>query len=161
MSDGVQGGYARKVQDMRDVFRPFRHHALLWCAAFLASGCGLSTHDGQLATPAASLTPESETVAQPEPVAGDTSGAGVVRMQNCQKELEALSGLDSTKYGHYRAAFDAIMSSAAAYFGVRSQVRNDTQNAIDALYDYKTRRVCAEIHQTLLLRLADTAEKVK
>lgn len=147
---------------MKITFINFSRHAIASCFFLPVFGCVQSdAHDSQSGTDIPAVVDRTGNIPPALPVAEKTNGADIVRLQNCKNELDAMYGLDGGGYGHYKTSFDAIMASAASYAGVRSQVKDDTVNAIDALYDYKTRRVCSEIHQALLLRLADAAEKVK
>ncbi|ATA19214.1 hypothetical protein EDC48_111106 [Gibbsiella quercinecans] len=83
------------------------------------------------------------------------------RLQQCQKELDALRTINAEQYQQNKRAFDALMSGASQYAGLRTQVNSDTQDTVDALYRYKVNRLCAEVNQAVLAGLAARGEQIK
>lgn len=83
------------------------------------------------------------------------------RLAQCQKELEALKGINPEQHKAYRQEFDRLMSGAAQYAGLRTRVNSETQSTVDALYRYKVSRLCADITQATLTGLADRGERLK
>lgn len=83
------------------------------------------------------------------------------KLKQCRQGLEALQTVKGEHYAKQKSEFDRLMNSAVQYAGVRSRVNNDTQGAIDALYRYRVSRLCAEISQSVLINLADSAEAGK
>ncbi|EIM8480862.1 TPA: hypothetical protein ACKQGZ_001026 [Serratia marcescens] len=83
------------------------------------------------------------------------------RMAQCQKELEALKGINPGQHKTYRQEFDRLMSGAAQYAGLRTRVNSETQDTVDALYRYKVSRLCADITQATLTGLADRGERLQ
>ncbi|MEE4411546.1 MULTISPECIES: hypothetical protein [Serratia] len=83
------------------------------------------------------------------------------RLQHCQKELDALQGIDAAGYRKYKQEFDRLMSGAAQYAALRTQVNGDTQETVDALYRYKVSRLCADVNQAVMTGLADRGERLK
>ena len=83
------------------------------------------------------------------------------RLQQCQQELEALKTISPAAYAQQKREFDRIMSGAAQYAGIRQDVNNETQGAVDALYRYKAARVCATISQSVLNALSQRGEESK
>jgi len=71
----------------------------------------------------------------------------VEKMERCRRELEALKRIDS-------AEFDKLVSGASLYNGVRSEVGNYTQSAVDALYRFRSDKLCADIASDVLKELA-------
>lgn len=80
------------------------------------------------------------------------------RLQQCQKELEALRTVQPKQFSVYKQAFDRLMSGAAQYSGLRTRVNADTQDTVDALYRYRVNKLCAQIDQAVLLGLAKRGE---
>lgn len=118
--------------------------------AVLLSGCG----GGKRPAPATKQSAAQETeISQAQKEAE--------RMAQCQKELEALKGINPEQHKTYRQEFDRLMSGAAQYSGLRARVNTDTQETVDALYRYKVNRLCADIGQAALTGLADRGEKLK
>ncbi|CAI1009368.1 Uncharacterised protein [Serratia entomophila] len=83
------------------------------------------------------------------------------RMQQCQRELDAMRNMDPERYQKFKREFDALMSGAAQYAGVRPKVNTDTQETVDALYRYRTSRICADISATMMTGLADRGERTQ
>ncbi|CAI1096462.1 hypothetical protein [Serratia proteamaculans] len=83
------------------------------------------------------------------------------RLQQCQKELDALHGIDAIGYRKYKQEFERLMSGAAQYAVLRTQVKRDTQETVDALYRYKVNRLCADVNQAVMTGLADRGERLK
>ncbi|AXX20533.1 hypothetical protein [Serratia marcescens] len=78
------------------------------------------------------------------------------RMRHCNGELQALRKVDKKRYAERKVEFDRLMSGAAMYAGVRGSVQSRTQDAVDALYRYRTDKLCADIGQDVLNGLALT-----
>ncbi|MEE7414959.1 hypothetical protein [Escherichia marmotae] len=77
----------------------------------------------------------------------------VEKMERCRRELEALKRIDPTVYSKRKAEFDKLISGASLYNGVRSEVGNYTQSAVDALYRFRSDKLCADIASDVLLGL--------
>ena len=77
----------------------------------------------------------------------------VEKMERCRRELEALKRIDSAVYNKRKAEFDKLVSGASLYNGVRSEVGNYTQSAVDALYRFRSDKLCADIASDVLLGL--------
>ncbi|KAE9777068.1 hypothetical protein [Escherichia coli] len=78
----------------------------------------------------------------------------VEKMERCRRELEALKKIDSAVYNKRKAEFDRLVSGASLYNGVRSDVGNYTQSAVDALYRFRSDKLCADIASDVLKGLA-------
>lgn len=79
----------------------------------------------------------------------------IERMERCQRELEALKKIDIKVYNQRKAEFDRVMQGADIYSGVRSDIRESTQNAVDAYYRYRVDKMCADISKNVLDTLSD------
>lgn len=77
----------------------------------------------------------------------------VEKMERCRRELEALKRIDSAVYNKRKAEFDKLVSGTSLYNGVRSDVGNYTQNAVDALYRFRSDKLCADIASDVLAGL--------
>lgn len=78
----------------------------------------------------------------------------VEKMERCRRELEALKKIDSAVYNKRKAEFDKLVSGASLYNGIRSDVGNYTQNAVDALYRFRSDKLCADISADVLHNLS-------
>lgn len=79
----------------------------------------------------------------------------------CQRELAALAKINPRAYAVKKATFDSLLNNAAVYTSVRSQVNNQTQDALDALYKYKVQQVCSEIQYSVMQGLMSRGESLK
>ncbi|ENT8682480.1 hypothetical protein OM225_18850 [Escherichia albertii] len=77
----------------------------------------------------------------------------VEKMERCRRELEALKRIDSVVYNKRKAEFDKLVSGASLYNGVRNDVGNYTQSAVDALYRFRSDKLCADIASDVLVGL--------
>lgn len=83
------------------------------------------------------------------------------RLQQCQRDLEALSSLKTESYAQSKQAFDRLMSGAAQYANLRTRVNLETQDTVDALYRYRVNFLCAQINQAVLSNLAERGEALR
>lgn len=102
--------------------------------------------------PTAALSKNQNTV---NGVASDTLD-DAARMERCQRELEALKRINNVVYIKRKQEFDALMSGAGVYTGVRDDVSTYTQQAVDAYYRYHADKLCADIAIDVLSNLAKT-----
>ncbi|WP_312624643.1 hypothetical protein [Scandinavium sp.] len=72
---------------------------------------------------------------------------GVV--SNCERELLALSKVNKNVYVQKKAAFDELLRNAAVYTEVREDIGAETRGTMDALYKYKTQKLCNDIAQSV------------
>lgn len=79
----------------------------------------------------------------------------VEKMERCRRELEALKKIDSVVYNKRKEEFDKLVSGASLYNGVRSDVGNYTQSAVDALYRFRSNKLCADISNDVLNKLSE------
>ncbi|HAO6705539.1 TPA: hypothetical protein IQM31_002583 [Escherichia coli] len=85
----------------------------------------------------------------------------VEKMERCRRELEALKKIDSAVYNKRKADFDKLVSGASLYNGVRSDVGNYTQSAVDALYRFRADKLCADISNDVLNSLSSNVSGVE
>lgn len=83
---------------------------------------------------------------------GDRLG-DVEKMERCRRELDALKKIDSAVYSKRKVEFDKLLSGALLYNGVRNEVGNYTQSAVDAFYRFRSDKLCADIASDVLLGL--------
>lgn len=72
------------------------------------------------------------------------------KMERCRRELDALKKIDAEAYNKRKTEFDKLMTGASLYNGVRGDVGNYTQGAVDALYRFKADKLCADISSDML-----------
>ncbi|EFB8330929.1 hypothetical protein ACU8C1_004137 [Escherichia coli] len=115
--------------------------------AFLVSGCQkkLKTENNK------SLLKYNERSLN-SPISDDISN--ITRMEYCRRELDALKKVDINIYNKRKSEFDKLMSDAVIYNGVRGDVRDYTQGAVDALYRFRADKLCADISSDMLNNLS-------
>ncbi|EBD4898320.1 hypothetical protein CV198_24750 [Salmonella enterica] len=129
---------------------------LMLAVCCLLTGCategGMKKTVVQKAAPARQApvtgTPPAPAV-RPAPAAGQSSA-----MESCSRELAALKRLDNRLYNRRKVQFDRLMHGASLYAGLRTEVAGSTQEAVDAMYRFRTGRLCAEISRDVLDALA-------
>lgn len=126
---------------MFDVVTRFTLLALFTCGILLLGGC--------------SSTRLSEA---PEAGMANRAAEEAAGLKQCQNELDALKHLNPAQHTTFRQTFDRLMSGAAQYSSLRSQINAQTQETVDALYRYKVNRLCAGIRQATLTGLARRGE---
>ena len=62
--------------------------------------------------------------------------------------------IDLSVYNRRKQEFDKLLSGAVIYNGVRGDVGNYTQRAVDALYRFRSDKLCADIASDVLKGLA-------
>lgn len=124
----------------------------------LMGGCSQAGRDAPVSqvTPAAVGQKAPGVAALPPPI--DDGEDVAARMRRCQGELQVLQKVDGKRHAVLKREFDRLMSGAAMYAGVRGDVQSRTQDAVDALYRYRTDRLCADIGQDVLNGLARAGE---
>lgn len=103
--------------------------------------------------PSPQITPATQEVANVETSEGAAS--------HCQKELIALSKVNQHQYAKKKAAFDQLLDSASVYTSVREDIGSQTRDTMDALYKYKTQKLCSDIEQTVRQSLINRGESFK
>ncbi|WP_407435586.1 hypothetical protein [Lelliottia sp.] len=66
---------------------------------------------------------------------------------NCQRELTALSKINGRLYVQKKAALDDLLASASVYASVRGDIASQTKDTMDALFKYRTQKLCSDIQQ--------------
>ncbi|EAU2710450.1 hypothetical protein OE847_003749 [Salmonella enterica] len=131
---------------------------LMLAVCCLLAGCatevGMKKTVVQKAVPARQApvtgTPPAPAVTPPAAVPTGQSSA----MESCSRELAALKRLDNRLYNRRKVQFDRLMYGASLYAGLRTEVAGSTQEAVDAMYRFRTGRLCAEISRDVLEALA-------
>lgn len=74
----------------------------------------------------------------------------IEKMEQCRRELDALKKIDGVKYNKRKQEFDSLVSGASLYSGIRADIGNYTQSAVDALYRFRSDKLCADISNDVL-----------
>lgn len=136
-------------------------------ALFALTGCQVTD-----VPPVSAVTPVARAESFPAPPspgiqpAGDTPQAAALPdsdagdVSRCQRQLKALSRINPRLYARRRAAFDDLLARAAVYTAVRDEVGLQTRETMDALYKFKTRKICNDIEQTVGQALVSAGERL-
>ncbi len=76
------------------------------------------------------------------------------RIALCQQRVNSLKNINPQSYQKRIAYFNGLLSNASGYAGVRGNVDESTRKAIDALYQYKTEKFCADVEHELMSDLS-------
>lgn len=68
----------------------------------------------------------------------------------CRRELSSLRLIAPVAYSRRKAEFDQLINRAAVYARVRGDINGQTQDAVDALYQYQTRQLCIRIQRDVV-----------
>lgn len=126
---------------------------MMACITLLAAGCaGAPAHAPKAAAVSLPVSAEKPERSTP-PDEGNIVTEGALKQ--CQGELGALRVVSPARWQSSQAEFTKIMTAASQYAGVRAAANKETQAAMDALYEYRITRFCANISQALMTALAD------
>lgn len=143
----------------------------LFIVVWLLTGCGghffsSAVPDAMVQTrlqekmekPAQSGRPETANLVVAPESGGNIPARVSVRkaeeMDGCERELKALRRLDARRYAMRKAQFDRLMSGAAVYADLRTEVGGGTRTAVDAMYRFRSIKLCTEISQDVLNALS-------
>ncbi|WP_336804086.1 hypothetical protein [Erwinia aphidicola] len=79
-------------------------------------------------------------------------------LDRCEKELDALKTVSPENYRSRMTAFSELMAAANQYATIRNEMDERTTSTVDALYQYRTSRICAGISWILLKALSENGE---
>ncbi|HEX4502796.1 MAG TPA: hypothetical protein VH187_16800 [Scandinavium sp.] len=145
-----------------------RTSCLLLMAVGMISGCQQNAKPHSQIEP--TITSQSDSLnssAVPSPqmaVEAQDSGSSTAsegEATTCQRQLLALSKVNPSAYAQKKAAFDALLSSASVYTAVRDDIGSQTRGTMDALYKYKTQKLCSDIEQSVRQSLISRGENFK
>ncbi|MGP2504322.1 hypothetical protein ACTUSN_23545 [Pantoea ananatis] len=124
------------------------------------TGCMAFRHESPRdhSTPVDSVTQSKHTKPDTESIKPDNAGIEDAMLKRCESELQALKVVSPDDYHRQTILFAKLMTTASQYANVRSQADPLTVAAVDALYQYRTSRVCADISWRLLNALSDKGE---
>jgi hypothetical protein len=82
-------------------------------------------------------------------------------VEQCQRELNALGKINTDMYEKRRAAFSGLLKNASVYSSLRQDINSQTKETVDALYKYKTQKLCHDIEQDLQQALISHGENLQ
>lgn len=134
---------------------------------FALSACkSLSTTEKSISSPPI-LKPVTNSEKN-EMVSSQVEGRAIVNdremegeASRCQRELQALAKVNPAVYAQKKIRFEKLLSQAAIYTGVRKEIDLQTKETIDALYKYKTRKLCSDIQQLVRVELINAGENIE
>lgn len=82
-------------------------------------------------------------------------------VEQCQRELSALGKINPSMYEKRRVAFSGLLKNASVYSSLRQDINSQTKETVDALYKYKTQKLCHDIEQDLQQALISYGENLQ
>ncbi len=82
-------------------------------------------------------------------------------VEQCQRELSALRKINADMYEKRRAAFSGLLKNVSVYSSLREDINSQTKETVDALYKYKTQKLCHDIEQDLQQALISHGENLQ
>lgn len=82
-------------------------------------------------------------------------------VEQCQRELSALGKINVDMYEKRRVAFSGLLKNASVYSSLRQDINSQTKETVDALYKYKTQKLCHDIEQDLQQALISHGENLQ
>ncbi|EKS7766079.1 hypothetical protein RYR28_002746 [Edwardsiella piscicida] len=70
---------------------------------------------------------------------------GDEKIVRCRRELDALKSVDLAQYKKRKQQFELLMKNASLYNSIRADINSRTQNTVDALYQFKADKLCADV----------------
>lgn len=134
-------------------------------SVLLISGCqsGEPQEPDHVAEKVAPAPSQSVSLPTPQitPSAAEAPGAGEGSATICQRELAALAKINPSTYAAKKAAFETLLNNASTYSAVRGDINGQTRDTLDALYKYKTQKLCNDIEQAIQQGLISRGESVR
>lgn len=127
----------------------------------ILAGCSRPGEKNVVLSPAvkpAETVPETVKVVRPPVSVSPVSGGKAPALGMCDQELRALKRVDARRYAQRRAQFDRLMSGASLYADIRTDVAGGTREAVDAMYRFRTMKLCAEISRDVLEALTRSGD---
>lgn len=110
------------------------------------------------------ITQERESAINPvnnAPVISQSNVDDQADILQCQKNLESIKVIDKKEYALYLSRFNELMMGVKKYLAVRGVIKSTDQGTVDAMYKYKTDKVCSEISSATLSALLKQGETLK
>lgn len=77
----------------------------------------------------------------------------------CQKTLDSLQVVNPSAWKRHKAEFDTLIRSASQYGAVRDGVSDKTKDTVDAMYQFRTNKICSDIENEVMDALISHGEK--
>ncbi|KAA5930998.1 MULTISPECIES: hypothetical protein [Pantoea] len=136
--------------------------SMMIAAGVILTGCQsirserMSSYSGAKKELAVNVQDSSRSVNAVQPVI-KTEGP----VEQCQRELIALGKINAAMYEKRRVAFSGLLKNASLYSSLRQDINSQTKETVDALYKYKTQKLCHDIEQDLQQALISYGENLQ
>ena len=80
-------------------------------------------------------------------------------IEQCRNALNSLQTVNPQQWQMHQSAFNSLVKSASQYGSVRNGVSNGTKETVDAMYQFRTNKICADIEKDLMDGLIERGEK--
>ncbi|WP_127353656.1 hypothetical protein [Enterobacter bugandensis] len=127
------------------------------------SGCSDHGHLQRTSAVGAHVTSEQRPPASTAPAKTATAMQDTASgpVQTCMRELISLSKVNPQAYSEKKRVFDGLMKNATVYSTVRGNISDSTRDMMDALYKYKTQKICDDIEHSVQQALVEHGENIK
>lgn len=79
----------------------------------------------------------------------------------CQNDLNSLKQVNNKAWVVRKRDFDSLVAAASVYASVRTDVNGKTRDTLDALYRFKTNKLCVQIERDVLDGLVARGENIR
>lgn len=145
--------------------RELQHNLRIIASVLILTISGCSGHGHFRRAPAggAHVTPEQRPSASSAPTktATDMQDTASGPVQTCMRELISLSKVNPQVYSEKKQVFDGLMKNATVYSTVRGNISDSTRDMMDALYKYKTQKICDDIEHSVQQALVEHGENIR
>lgn len=135
----------------------YKHYVIVGCLsgmAMMLSGCSADKEESHPIQPITTVSPSptqanvsSQETSRPNPVV------------SCQKTLDSLQVVNPSAWKRHKAEFDTLIRSASQYGAVRDGVSDKTKDTVDAMYQFRTSKICSDIENEVMDALISHGEK--
>ena len=101
----------------------------------------------------------AQTVSQQASAAMDGQPKEQDPVKYCRQALSSLKKINPDKAAKFSASLKDLVDAASKYNSVRQNINGDTRQAVDAMYQFKTAKLCADVDKELMDSLLTSGEK--
>ncbi len=149
---------------MHTRFSGSRIRLLLLMTFLFTAGCTPAHHTATVppvtlstSTPGAPMPAGSDPSSPGETVGGEEQQTDPVA--SCRQALTSLNRINAARGIPLKRQFDGLVNAASEYSAIRAETAGDIRQTVDAMYEFKTARLCADIRKALLDSLVERGGK--
>ncbi|MFJ3358436.1 hypothetical protein [Serratia liquefaciens] len=120
----------------------------------LLTACSVGKNERRAVQPVPAVTP---TTVKDSAVSSGNARLNPVAL--CQKTLDSLQVVNPSAWKRHKEEFDTLIRSASQYGEVRDGVSDKTKDTVDAMYQFRTSKICSDIENEVMDALITRGEK--